>query len=59
MKKQLEKYSIELSEKLNVQRNMAIQFDELKDPKTAEKIRILSRAYSDCLNKIKGIIMNG
>jgi len=58
MKKELEKFSAELSEKLNVQRNMAIQFDDLKDAETANKIRILSRAYSDCLNKINGIIMN-
>ena len=38
---------------------MAIQFDELKDSETANKIRILSRAYSDCLNKIIGILMYG
>lgn len=59
MKKELEKFSAELSEKLTVQRNIASQFDELKDAETANKIRILIRAHSDCLNKIKGILMYG
>lgn len=57
MKKELEKFSAELSEKLTVQRNMAIQFDDIKDTETVNKIRILSRAYSDCLSKINLIII--
>ncbi len=49
LKQKLQTFSVELSDKISIQRIMANEFEDIGEVEVAHKIRILTRAYADCL----------